>query len=128
MCSRALFAQVSELEEGWRQKERTFCAKLATTEDAHRDSLLELRKILTSQQRHSAHCKEEYEQMSARMESRLKEMTDELQRARLRQDQLVQTQNATRQSLVQVNSCARAFLRTLTCTFSLTLEFHANFC
>ena len=99
---------MSDLEEGWRQKERTFCAKLATTEDAHRDSLLELRKILASHQRHSAHCKEEYEQMSARMETRLKEMVDELQRARLRHEQLVQTQNATRQSLVQVNVCTNS--------------------
>lgn len=94
--------QVSELEDAWRQKERTFGAKLSTTEDAHRDSLLELRKILGAQQRHGAHCKDEYEQMSARMETRLKEMTDELQRARLRHEQLVQTQSATRQSLVQV--------------------------
>lgn len=42
--------------------------------------------------------------MAARTETRLKEMTGELQRARLRYDQLVQTQNATRQNLVQVSS------------------------
>ena len=71
-------------------------------DDSHNSSMEEMRRMLASWQRHSAHCKAEYEQLSARMESRMKDLNEELVRTRLRADQLLKLHNDTKEALTDV--------------------------
>ena len=92
-----------EMEESYAQKERAMMAKMWASEESRTDSLQEMRAMLAKWQRHSAHAKDDYEQMSAKLESRIHDLNDELARTRLKADQALKMHFECKNSLAEVS-------------------------
>ncbi|XP_064636176.1 sodium channel and clathrin linker 1-like isoform X2 [Lineus longissimus] len=84
-CSR----QMSCLEQDSNLRDREFEVKLQSMEDGHRHAMLEVRQLLTAQQRMSAKWKEECHSITAKFEAKLGDCRAENSRLKTRQQELV---------------------------------------
>ncbi|XP_078601471.1 sodium channel and clathrin linker 1-like [Branchiostoma floridae x Branchiostoma japonicum] len=80
--------QVAMLEQEHKQREREFTVKLEGTEDANRQSMSELRKLLTAQQKMNAKWREESKGLTRKFEGKLSELRSELSRHKKYNDEL----------------------------------------
>ncbi|XP_059147436.1 sodium channel and clathrin linker 1-like [Physella acuta] len=80
--------ELALIEQNQQMKSRDFEVKLQTTEDSRRQTVSELRRLLTAQQRMSARWKEECQTVTHKFQGQLEDLRSELSHVKKRNEEL----------------------------------------